>query len=84
MVAETSESLVDYGREEQEQESKTEVTVDLEQEIDNQLGATMQEIFKILNLVLKFDLRDDPNGGTYSLIYAAYLKQRENDEIPLT
>jgi len=73
MVAETSESLVDYGREEQEQESKTKVTVDLE-----------QEIFKILNLVLKFDLRDDPNGGTYSLIYAAYLKQRENDEIPLT
>ena len=73
MVAETSESLVDYGRKEQEQESKTEVTVDLE-----------QEIFKILNLVLKFDLRDDPNGGTYSLIYAAYLKQRENDEIPLT
>ena len=57
MVAETSESLVDYGREEQEQESKTEVTVDLE-----------QEIFKILNLVLKFDLRDDPNGGTYILI----------------
>ena len=73
MVAETSESLVDYGREEQEQESKTEVTVDLE-----------QEIFKILNLVLKFDLRDDPNGGTYILIYASYLKQRENDEIPLT
>ena len=73
MVAETSESLVDYGRKEQEQESKTEVTVDLE-----------QEIFKILNLVLRFDLRDDPNGGTYSLIYAAYLKQRENDEIPLT
>ena len=73
MVAETSESLVDYGREEQEQESKTEVTVDLE-----------QEIFKILNLVLKFDLRDDPNGGTYILIYASYLKQRENDGIPLT
>ena len=84
MVAETSESLVDYGRKEQEQESKTEVTVDLEQEIDNQLGAAMQEIFKILNLVLKFDLRDNPNGDTYSLIYAAYLKQRENDGIPLT
>ena len=44
----------------------------------------MQEIFKILNLVLKFDLRDNPNGDTYSLIYAAYLKQRENDGIPLT
>ena len=71
MVAKTSESLVEYGREEQEQESKTKVIVDLEQEIDNQLGATMQEIFKILNLALKFDLRDNPNGGTYSLIYAA-------------
>ena len=34
MVAKTSESLVEYGREEQEQESKTKVIVDLEQEID--------------------------------------------------
>ena len=33
---------------------------------------------------MKFDLRDDPNGGTYILIYASYLKQRENDGIPLT
>ena len=44
----------------------------------------MEEIFKIINLVLKFDLRDNPNGGTYSLIYAAYLKQRKNKGIPLT
>jgi len=41
MVAKTSESLVEYGREEQEQESKTKVIVDLEQEIDNQLEAAM-------------------------------------------
>ena len=54
-----------------EQESKIKVTVDLEEKIDNQLEAAMQEIFKILNLALKFDLRDNPNGGTYSLIYAA-------------
>ena len=33
---------------------------------------------------MKFDLRDDPNGGTYILIWASYLKQRENDGIPLT
>ena len=51
---------------------KTKVTVQLEQQ-NNQLGA-MEEIFKIVNLVLKFDLRDDPNGGTYSLLKAAYLK----------
>ena len=36
----------------------------------------MEEIFKILNLVLKFDLRDNPNGGTYGLVQATYLKQR--------
>ena len=52
-------------------ESKTKVTVVFEQEMDNQLEATMQEIFEILNLALKFDIRDNPNGGTYSLIYAA-------------
>jgi len=46
MVAETSESLVDYGRKEQEQESKTEVTVDLEQEIDNQLGLLCKKYLK--------------------------------------
>ena len=43
----------------------------------------MEEIFKILNLVLKFDLRDN-NGGTYSLIQDAYLKQKRNDGIPFT
>ena len=34
----------------------------------------MGEIFEIINLVLNFDLRDNPNGGTYSLVQAAYLK----------
>ena len=29
---------------------------------------TMQEIFKILNLVRDFDLRDNPNDEIYSLI----------------
>ena len=65
-------------------ESKTKVTVVFEQEMDNQLEATMQEIFEILNLALKFDIRDNPNGGTYSLVYAAYLKQGENNGIPST
>ena len=45
----------------------------------------MEEIFKILNLVLKFDLRDgDPSGGTYSLLEASYLKLKQDDGIPLT
>ena len=34
---------------------------------------TMGQLYKIINFVLKFDLRDDPNGGTYSLLEAAYL-----------
>ena len=44
----------------------------------------MEEIFKILNLVLKFDLRDDPSGGTYSWLETAYLKLKQDDGIPLT
>jgi hypothetical protein len=34
----------------------------------------MKEIRKVLNLVLKIDLQDNPNGGTYSLVQAAYLR----------
>jgi hypothetical protein len=34
---------------------------------------TRGEICKVLNFVLKFDLRDNINGGTYSLVQAAYL-----------
>jgi len=45
---------------------------------DNQPKA-MKEIYKVINLVLKFDLRDNPNGGTYSLIQAAYLKTIQNE-----
>jgi hypothetical protein len=29
-------------------------------------------------------LRDNPNGGTYSLLYAAYLKMIQNNGVPLT
>ena len=41
-------------------------------------------MFKILNLVLRFDLRDNTNGGAYSLVQAVYLKQRQNDGVSLT
>jgi hypothetical protein len=44
----------------------------------------MGQLYKILNLVLKFDLRDNPNGRTYSLLEVAYLKLRQDDGIPLT
>jgi|TARA_B110000483_G_scaffold154325_1_gene183376 hypothetical protein len=44
----------------------------------------MEEVFKIVNLFLNFDLRDSPNGETYSLIQAAYLKQIQNDGTLLT
>jgi len=44
----------------------------------------MRQLYKILNLVLKFDLRDNPNGGTYSLLEAAYLKLKQDEVITLT
>lgn len=44
----------------------------------------MEQLYKIINLVLKFDLRDDPSGGTYSLLGATYLKLKQDDGIPLT
>ena len=62
------ESLVNDHREEREQERKTKVIVQLEQQ--NNQPEVMKEIFGIINLVLKFDVRDNPNGNgeTYSLI----------------
>ena len=63
-------------------ESKIKVIVQLEQQ--NNQSRAMEKIFKIINPVLKFDLRDNLNGGTYSLVQAAYLKQRQKDRIPLT
>tara|TARA_B110001452_G_scaffold263899_1_gene266045 strand:+ start:719 stop:988 length:270 start_codon:yes stop_codon:yes gene_type:complete len=63
-------------------ESKIKVIVQLEQQ--NNQSRAMEKIFKIINPVLKFDLRDNLNGGTYSLVQAAYLKQRQNDGISLT
>ena len=44
----------------------------------------MGPFYKILNLVFKFDLRDNPNSGTYSLLEAAYLKLIQDDGTPLT
>ena len=63
-------------------ESKIKVIVQLEQQ--NNQSRAMEKIFKIINPVLKFDLRDNLNGGTYSLVQAAYLKQGQNDGISLT
>ena len=40
----------------------------------NEKSNTMEPFYKILDLVFKFDLRDNPNGGTYSLLEAGYLK----------
>ena len=45
---------------------------------------TVEQFYKILNLVFKFDLRDNPNGGTYSLLEAGYLKIIQDDGTPLT
>ena len=44
----------------------------------------MRQLYKILNLVLRFGLRDNPNGGTYSLLEAAYLKLKQDEVITLT
>lgn len=44
----------------------------------------MRQLYKILNLVFKFDLRDNPNGGIYSLLEVAYLKLIQDDGTPLT
>ena len=41
----------------------------------------MGEIFKVLNLVLKFALRNNIKGDTYSWIQATYLKLRQNDGV---
>jgi hypothetical protein len=40
----------------------------------NEKPNTIEQFYGILDLVLKFDLRDNPNGGTYSLLEACYLK----------
>jgi len=44
----------------------------------------MEPFYKVLDLVFKFDLRDNPNGGTYSLLEAAYLKLKQENGTPLT
>jgi len=50
----------------------------------NEKPDTMEQFYKILDLVFKFDLRDNPNGGTYSLLEAYYLKIIQDDGTPLT
>ena len=75
-----------HKKEDGEEEQRTKITVRLEEKPDNQLEI-MDEIFKIINLALKFDSRDSPYDGTkYSLIQAGYLTQRkrENGSVPLT
>ena len=52
-----------------EQERQTKVIVSIEQ---NEKTTTMEQFYKILNLVFKFDLRDNPNSGTYSLLEVGY------------
>ena len=44
----------------------------------------MEPFYKILDLVFKFDLQDNLNGGTYSLLEAAYLKLVQDNGTPLT
>ena len=63
------------------EERQTKVTVSIEQD---EKTNTMEQFYKILNLVFKFDLWDNPNGGTYSLLEVAYLKLTKDDGTPLT
>lgn len=44
----------------------------------------MESFYKILDLVFKFDLWDNPSGGTYSLLEVAYLKLIQDNGTPLT
>ena len=61
-----NESSDDFGKDEQERRTKVTVNVKKGTEKD-----TMEQLYKILNFVLKFDLRDDSSGGTYSLLETA-------------
>ena len=44
----------------------------------------MDPFYEILDLVFKFDVRDNPNGGTYSLLEASHLKLIQDKGTPLT
>ena len=79
LVDRISESSSDSGKDEQERQTK--VIVSIEQ---NEKTTTMEQFYKILNLVFKFDLRDNPNGGTYRLLVVGYLKLIQEDRTPLT
>jgi hypothetical protein len=62
----TSESSDDFGKDEQERRIKVALNAKKGTEKD-----TMEQLYKIINFVLKFDLRDDPSCGTYSLLETA-------------
>ena len=79
LADEISESL--RGSDKKEQERQTKVIFSIEQ---NEKSTAMEPFYKILNLVFKFDLRDNPNGGTYSLLAASYLKLVQDNGTPLT
>jgi hypothetical protein len=79
LVDRISESSSDSGKDEQERQTKVIVSIE-----HNEKTTTMEQFYKILNLVFKFDLRDNPNGGTYSLLEVAYLKLIQDDGTPLT
>ena len=65
LVDRISGSLRDSGKKEQERQTK--VIFSIEQ---NEKSNTMEPFYNILDLIFKFDLRNNPNGGTYSLLEA--------------
>ena len=67
LVDRISESSSDSGKDEQERQTKVIVSIE-----HNEKTTTMEQFYKILNLVFKFDLRDNPNSGTYSLLEVGY------------
>ena len=44
----------------------------------------MKLVYEFLNLVREFDLRDNPNGGTCSLVQATYLKTVLGSRVSIT
>ena len=79
LSSETSETSSDFGKDEQERRIKVTVNAKKGKGIN-----IIEQLYKIINLVLKFDLPDNPNGGTYSLLEAAYLKLKQDNKITLT
>ena len=78
LVDRISESSSDSGKDERERQTK--VTVIIEQD---EKTNTMGQFYKILSVVFRFDLRDNPNGGAYSLLEVTYLTLIQDDITPL-